>query len=72
MFLVNYRLFSCRCSPLEICYFADNTNAIISTEDIEIETLTNKLNLALAHFHSWFTINTLNLNTGKTNAMQVI
>lgn len=62
--LINHML---KHNDIELVLFADDTNAILAAKDID--TLSRKVNKALALFHTWFTINNLKLNASKTNAM---
>lgn len=53
---------------IKLTVFADDTNAIVSSNDT-VENLGSKINNALLWFQEWFDINELILNTSKTNLM---
>lgn len=52
---------------VRLVLFADDTNAIISADNIE--ELNNSVQTTIIAFHSWFVSNHLRLNTDKTNIM---
>ncbi|KAJ8723282.1 hypothetical protein PYW08_003194 [Mythimna loreyi] len=63
--LINY--FNKILPDIKLIVFADDTNAIVSANDIK--TLNDAVNAALAVFHSWFSANKLVINAKKTNIM---